>query len=75
VLFDATELPASDVVALELEGGHRLIVRPSGTEPKLKLYIDVWVKLERLTELAPARMQARALAAQLAAAAASQLGL
>jgi phosphomannomutase len=75
VLFDASELPASDVIALELEGGHRLTVRPSGTEPKLKLYIDVWAKLEDGTELALARDQAKALAAQLAAATASQLGL
>lgn len=75
VLFDASELPPSDVVAIELEGGHRVIVRPSGTEPKLKLYVDVWVKLENQTELAAARVQARALAAQLAAAAAFQLGL
>jgi phosphomannomutase len=75
VLFDASELPASDVVALELEGGHRLTVRPSGTEPKLKLYIDVWVKLESQAELAPARARAKALTAQLAAAASAQLGL
>ena len=39
---DGTEtgiaLPTSDVIVLELEGGHRVIMRPSGTEPKLKLY-------------------------------------
>lgn len=34
------ELPASDVLAFELEGGDRLTVRPSGTEPKIKLYVD-----------------------------------
>jgi phosphomannomutase len=33
-------LPASDVVGLELEGGTRIVVRPSGTEPKLKVYLD-----------------------------------
>ena len=33
-------LPASNVLAFELEGGTRIVVRPSGTEPKLKYYID-----------------------------------
>lgn len=32
-------LPAADVVEFELEGGHKLIVRPSGTEPKIKAYL------------------------------------
>lgn len=41
-LLDAAEgEPRGDVVRLRLEGGSRLIVRPSGTEPKLKLYLDV----------------------------------
>lgn len=31
-------LPKSDVVAFLLENGSRIIIRPSGTEPKLKLY-------------------------------------
>ncbi|GAA5038953.1 phospho-sugar mutase [Microbacterium fluvii] len=33
--------PSGDVLRFWLEGGSRLIVRPSGTEPKLKLYLDV----------------------------------
>lgn len=32
-------LPKSNVIAYSLEGGHSVIVRPSGTEPKIKLYI------------------------------------
>lgn len=33
-------LPASDVFIFQLEGGQRITIRPSGTEPKLKLYLD-----------------------------------
>ncbi|SIT88613.1 phospho-sugar mutase [Microbacterium sp. RU33B] len=33
--------PPGDVLRFWLENGSRVIVRPSGTEPKLKLYLDV----------------------------------
>ena len=32
-------LPAANVIEFDLEGGNKAIVRPSGTEPKIKLYI------------------------------------
>ena len=35
--------PPSDLIRLTIEGGSRVIVRPSGTEPKLKIYIDAAV--------------------------------
>ena len=33
-------LPASDILRFWLDDGSRVIVRPSGTEPKLKIYLD-----------------------------------
>jgi phosphomannomutase len=34
-------LPPTNMVIFELEGSSRIIARPSGTEPKIKLYLDV----------------------------------
>ena len=38
------DLPKSDVLKYHLEGGNSVVVRPSGTEPKLKTYISVTAK-------------------------------
>jgi phosphoglucomutase len=35
-----TGLPAADVLAFSLEDGSSFIVRPSGTEPKIKIYLS-----------------------------------
>jgi phosphomannomutase len=35
------DLPESNVLAFELEGGTRVTARPSGTEPKIKYYFDL----------------------------------
>ena len=32
---------STDLLAFSLEGGNRIMYRPSGTEPKLKIYIDI----------------------------------
>ena len=37
-------LPPSDVVSFRLEGGNSVIIRPSGTEPKIKAYFEVRAK-------------------------------
>ena len=36
------ELPATDAIILLTQADDRVIVRPSGTEPKLKCYLDAW---------------------------------
>ncbi len=33
-------LGRAPLIELRLQGGHRVLVRPSGTEPKLKIYVD-----------------------------------
>lgn len=40
-LKEGGRLPPSDVLSFALEGGDRVLVRPSGTEPKLKAYVEV----------------------------------
>lgn len=34
-------LPQTDMVAFDLDGGGRVMIRPSGTEPKCKIYVDL----------------------------------
>lgn len=51
--------PPSDILRFDLDGGARVIVRPSGTEPKVKVYIDT---------VAATPAEASALADRLAAA-------
>lgn len=52
------ELPRSNVLVLELEGGHRVVARPSGTEPKIKFYVDVREPVADLGDVGPARQRA-----------------
>ena len=48
-------MPKSNVIYLELEDNNNFIIRPSGTEPKIKLYClmkgDTPEEAEKLTEL------------------------
>jgi phosphomannomutase len=65
--------PAADVVVIELGAGSWMAVRPSGTEPKLKVYAEV---VEPVSEgqVAAARTRAAASLAGLHAAMATHLG-
>ena len=48
-------LPPSDVLVFKLAGGRRVIMRPSGTEPKLKSYYEVRVPVGATEPMADAR--------------------
>ena len=37
---DGTGLPRANVLEYHLAGGHKLMIRPSGTEPKIKAYLS-----------------------------------
>ena len=37
---EGTGLPKADVLEYRLAGGHKFMVRPSGTEPKIKVYLS-----------------------------------
>ncbi|HEY5920967.1 MAG TPA: phospho-sugar mutase [Kofleriaceae bacterium] len=58
-------LPPSDVLVFKLAGGRRIIMRPSGTEPKLKSYYEVRVQIGAGEEVADARMRGLAELARL----------
>jgi phosphomannomutase len=60
--------PPGDVLALELEGHHRVMLRPSGTEPKIKFYVDVRVDMKDGERVDQARARGAALIEELAAA-------
>jgi phosphomannomutase len=47
-------LPPTDGIRLGLDGGARIICRPSGTEPKLKCYLEVVVDVTESIEVARA---------------------
>ena len=65
ILPDGTEvalgLPRSDLLVFELEGGHRAMLRPSGTEPKLKYYVDVRIAIDPGESVATARERGQSL--------------
>jgi len=61
----ALGLPPGNVLIYLLEGGRRVIMRPSGTEPKLKCYYEVAEPLAAGEDVAAAQPRAQAALAQL----------
>lgn len=53
------QLPPTDGLRYRLEDESRVIVRPSGTEPKLKVYLEAIVAVEPSSGLAAAKEEAR----------------
>jgi phosphomannomutase len=76
----SNELPPSDALIYRLgaspggAGGARLVVRPSGTEPKLKAYLEVVRAVGRDADLGAARRIAGEALARLRAGVAATLG-
>ncbi|GHE33900.1 phosphomannomutase [Streptosporangium violaceochromogenes] len=68
-------LPPTDGLRYRLEGGARVVVRPSGTEPKLKCYLEVVVPVGADGEVSGARERAAGELGALKAALAATLGL
>jgi phosphomannomutase len=58
-------LPPSDVLVFKLTGGRRIIMRPSGTEPKLKSYYEVRVQIAAGEQVTDARVRGLAELAKL----------
>jgi phosphomannomutase len=56
----SAQLPPTDGLLYLTRDQSRVIIRPSGTEPKLKCYLEVIVPVESAAELAEARAAARA---------------
>ncbi len=66
---------AASLVELALEGGGRVFVRPSGTEPKLKLYVDLLAPVAADASITATEDAARSEAQRIASALVSALAL
>ena len=68
------ELPPTDAVLITAETS-KVVVRPSGTEPKLKCYLEAHLPAARSVDLVAARAEARSVVADVRAEMSAALGL
>ncbi|PLC13168.1 phosphomannomutase [Kocuria flava] len=71
----ATGLPPTEGLRLLTEDGTRVVVRPSGTEPKLKCYLEVVLPVDDRAQLPAARIAATRRLAAVRAELGTALGL
>ena len=71
----SADLPPTDGLRFHLADGARVVVRPSGTEPKLKCYLEVVVPVDPDGDVDAARISAAARLDALGQDAAAALGL
>ncbi len=62
------QLPDADLLVFELQGGHRAILCPSPTEPKLDYYVDVRIEIDAKEEVDAAKKRGNAVIDEVAAA-------
>ena len=55
---EETGLPSANVLIYKLDNNETVIVRPSGTEPKIKFYCEVHSKVKSIDELPEAEKAA-----------------
>lgn len=53
-------LGGADVLEFQLEGGNKLMIRPSGTEPKIKAYLFAQAETEAAADELLAKLDAAA---------------
>ena len=66
--------PRSNVLVFYAEDGARLTVRPSGTEPKIKFYVELVAAVKIAADVAPARARLEARCGEIKAALNQRLG-
>ncbi len=71
----ALDLPQSNVLAFDLDAGCRVLARPSGTEPKLKLYFEARLAVAPGEAPAATRTRAQGVLAELQADMLARMGL
>ncbi|MEY4575366.1 MAG: Phosphoglucomutase/phosphomannomutase, C-terminal domain, partial [Pseudomonadota bacterium] len=70
-----SNLPTADLLVLELDHAHRVTIRPSGTEPKLKIYLDCAATLTATDAVPQVRTRLRMLSERIAQDIRQRLGL